>query len=145
MKSKKIIDERVHDYYWENDLNCATTMLKTLSEIFEIKLDAQLIDSAIGMHGAGKFGAQCGLVEGSLMFLGVFGEEKSVSKEKIINTCYDFADKFQEEFGSLLCRELRPEGFKKDNPPHLCEDITKSAVKFTVNYIMNGTNFNFDQ
>ncbi|SNS52293.1 C_GCAxxG_C_C family probable redox protein [Anaerovirgula multivorans] len=141
MKFKEIIDERVHDYYWKEDLNCATTMLKTLAEIFEIKLESQIIDSAIGMHGAGKFGAQCGLVEGSLMFLGIFGRGKGVSQEIIISICYDFADNFQEEFRSLVCRELRPEGFKDDNPPHLCEDLTKRAVKFTVNYIMNNRDF----
>jgi len=31
----------------------------------------QLLDAAVGMHGAGKYGAQCGLVEGSLMFIGL--------------------------------------------------------------------------
>lgn len=137
MKYNDLIEERVHDYYWEKDLNCAATILKTLAEIFEIGLDSQVINSAVGMHGAGKFGAQCGLVGGALMFLGILGSKKVISQKKIINTCYNFANEFQEEYGSLVCRELRPEGFKKDNPPHLCEGITKRAVKFTVNFIMN--------
>ncbi len=135
MKIKKLIDERVHDYYWKEDLNCATMMLKTLAEIFEVELVPQVIDSAIGMHGAGRFGAQCGLVEGSLMFIGIIGGLNGISPEEIINNCYNFADEFNEQFGSLVCRELRPEGFKKDNPPHLCEDISKQAVEFTVEYV----------
>jgi len=135
MELNKLIDERVHEYYWEQDLNCATTMLKVLAEIFEVKLNYQVIDAAISMHGAGKFGAQCGLVEGSLMFLGIFGRKRGIAQEDIIGTCYNFAHQFQDIFGSLVCRELRPEGFNKDNPPHLCEDITKRALEFTTNYI----------
>ncbi|AZO96406.1 C-GCAxxG-C-C family protein [Halocella sp. SP3-1] len=135
MNYDNIIKERVHQYYWEEDLNCATVMLKILAEIFEVKLNSQVIDSAIGMHGAGSFGAQCGLVEGSLMFLGIFGKKQLISHGEVIEKCYNFADKFQKEFGSLLCSELRPEGFKKDNPPHLCEDMTREAVGFTVNYV----------
>ena len=32
-----------------------------------------MLDAALGMHGAGKYGAQCGLAEGTLIFLGTFG------------------------------------------------------------------------
>jgi hypothetical protein len=69
------IRKKVHDYYWEDDVNCATVMLKILSELHDLKLDQQVVNSAIGMHGAGRFGAQCGLVEGSLMFIGIFGKK----------------------------------------------------------------------
>jgi hypothetical protein len=65
-----LVRERVHTYYWRNDINCAITTLKILSERFGIELSAQVIDSALGMHGAGEYGAQCGLVEGVLMFKG---------------------------------------------------------------------------
>lgn len=136
MKIKELIEERVHYCYWEKDYNCAITMLKILAEIFEVELSSQVIDSAIGMHGAGKFGAQCGLVEGSLMFTSILGRRNGIAQEEIISKCYTFADEFQKRFGSLLCRELRPEGFKKDNPPHLCEEMSKRAVEFTVNFIM---------
>lgn len=132
---EELISQRVHRYYWEEDVNCATTMLKTLAEIFTVSLSQQIIDSAIAMHGAGKFGAQCGLVEGSLMFMGLWGREQGYSDQQIVDKCCIFAQSFQDKFGSLLCRELRIEGFKPDNPPHLCEEITKKAVAFTAEYI----------
>lgn len=135
MIEKINIKERVHNYYWQEDLNCATTILKVLAEMFAVDLEQQLIDAAIGMHGAGKFGAQCGLVEGSLLFLGIYGRKQDFSKEDIIKLCYNFADQFEHEYGSLICKDLRPAGFKKDNPPHLCEEITNSAAKFASNYI----------
>lgn len=133
---EELISQRVSRYYWEEDVNCATTMLKTLAEIFNISLSQQVLDAALAMHGAGKFGAQCGLVEGSLMFMGIWGRQKGYLDQKIIDNCRIFAQSFQEGFGSLLCKELRVEGFKPENPPHLCEGLTKKAVGFTAQYII---------
>jgi C_GCAxxG_C_C family probable redox protein len=131
-----LIEERVHHYYWNKDLNCATTALCVLAEIFEIDLCSQVIDSAIGMHGGGKFGAQCGLVEGPLMFIGIFGKEQGIDDKDIVNYCYCFLKEFQIKFGSIVCKDLRPQGFKPKNPPHLCEELTKRAIEFIVNYLI---------
>jgi C_GCAxxG_C_C family probable redox protein len=136
MIQDEYIKQRVSDSYWSEDINCATTMLNILSELHKINLDRQVINAAIGMHGAGGFGAQCGLVEGSLLLIGILGKEKELPTETIINLCYCFAQEFEEEFGSLLCKQLRPQGFKPDNPPHLCEGLTNQAVKFTAEYLM---------
>lgn len=132
---KEYIQEKVHRYYWEENINCATVMLKVLSELHNVKLDQQVINSAIGMHGAGGFRAQCGLVEGSLLFIGIWGMQNGLDAEKIIDLCYGFAKEFEQEFSSLSCKQLRPEGFKADNPPHLCEPLTAKAVKFTAEYL----------
>ncbi len=137
MKTQTLINDRVHQYYWEDDLNCATTVLRILAEIHKIDLCPETVYSAIGMHGAGGFRAQCGLVEGTLMFLGIIGKERGRQDEEIIRYCFDFANEFQRNFGSLACRDLRPQGFKPDNPPHLCEELTKKAVKFIVDYLEN--------
>ncbi|MDD5014829.1 MAG: hypothetical protein PHW73_06985 [Atribacterota bacterium] len=67
MKVKNLIDERVHVYYWKDKINCAMTTLKILGEIFSIDLDPQVSNSAIGLNGAGRYQAQCGLVEGALI------------------------------------------------------------------------------
>ena len=135
MKSDFSIEERVHNYYWNDDINCATTLLKTVSEIFQIELSQQVIDSAVGMHGAGKFGAQCGLVDGSLMLIGIIGRNKKLSDEITVKNCFRFAEEFQKKFGSLNCSTLRPEGFKPENPSHLCEGLTVEAIKFSADFI----------
>lgn len=64
------ISNMVHKFYWVDDYNCATTVMKSLASKYSIEVKEQVINSLIGMHGAGKYGAQCGLVEGSLMFFG---------------------------------------------------------------------------
>ena len=135
MQTKELIQIRVKEYFWRDDINCATTNLKILSEKFSIELTSQVIDAALGMHGAGKFGAQCGLVEGTLMFLGIIGRAHNISDESIVNSCNEFAGKFENRFTSLLCSVLRPEGFKSEHPPHLCEILTCEAIYFNVEFI----------
>jgi hypothetical protein len=142
LEIKDFVQAEVSKYYWRDDLNCATTNLKILSEIFSIELSGQVIDAALGMHGAGKYGAQCGLVEGTLMFLGIIGRGKRISDDKIVDSCHEFAKQFENRFQTLLCKVLRPEGFHQDNPPHLCEELTCGAVMFNVGFVADFINKN---
>jgi Putative redox-active protein (C_GCAxxG_C_C) len=137
---KESIEQRVHHSYWDKDLNCATTMLMILADLFRIDLEAQVIHSAIGMHGAGGYGAQCGLVEGSLMFMGILGKAKGLPDREIISMCKQFAAAFESSFGSLGCAVLRPAGFAPDNPPHLCEELTRRAVAFSYDFLGGAQN-----
>jgi acyl-CoA thioesterase-1 len=134
--SKIVIAVRVHDYYWKEDLSCTITTLKTVSEIFNFKLDHQVIAAAFGLN-AGRLGSQCGLAEGALMFIGIYGQQKGLESQGVAELCHKFSSNFQAEFGSVLCKELRPQGFSSDNPPHLCEDITKQAIAFSAEFISN--------
>ena len=128
MDRRAFVAERVHRYYWDHDYNCASTTLRILGEWLDFEINEHVLDAAIGMHGAGAFGAQCGLVEGALMFLGLVGAARGVKEQDIIDACYEFARQFEARFGSLLCRELRPQGFCADNPPHLCEPLSCEAI-----------------
>ena len=129
------LQERIHTLYHVHDYNCARTTLLCLGERFGIPISQQVFNAAIGMHGAGFFRAQCGLVEGALMFFGLWGTEKGMTEEEIGKLCYRFAETFTERFGSLLCRELRPGGFQKTDPPHLCETLTEMSIAFTMDFL----------
>lgn len=130
------IVNRVHELYWKDDLNCARTTLICLGELFNINIDKQVLSAAIGLHGAGKYRAQCGLVEGTLLFIGIYFCQMGISEDEIVSACYDFASTFEEKFGSLRCRELRPTGFSENDPPHMCEKITCEGVEFSYNFIL---------
>jgi hypothetical protein len=134
MKLQELIDARVHDYYWKEDFSCAITTLKILSELYYPALHPQVIDAAFGLN-AGRCGMQCGLVEGALLFIGVYGNQNDMTKEEITDVCHIYCNEFQTAFGSLLCKKLRPQGFFANNPPHLCENLTKKAVEFSANFI----------
>lgn len=135
MQKTQFIQDSVEKFYWQDDINCATTTIKVLANYYELKLDDQIIDCAIGMHGAGEYGAQCGLVEGVLMFLGIYGRKKGLSKDDIVMYCNEFTRQFEQKFTSIQCAELRPQGFHPDNPPHLCEPLTCKSLEFSIDYI----------
>ena len=128
------IDARVHDYYWNEDLSCTITTLKILSELLHFEIHPQVMEAAYGLN-AGRLGSQCGLVEGMLLFIGVCAQQKAIDPKDIAELCHNFAIGFQSEFKSLLCKELRPQGFSSDNPPHLCEKLTKLAVAFSADFV----------
>lgn len=135
MNKEEFVKENVKQYYWSEDINCTTTTLKVLAKYFNITLDEQLIDGAVGMHGAGEYGAQCGLVDAVLIFLGIYGRKRNIAKDDIILYCHEFARQFEEKFKSLQCSTLRPEGFNSSNPPHLCESLTCNVIEFSMQYI----------
>lgn len=132
---QEYIDQKVHELYWKEDVNCTTASLLTLSQILNINLCSQLLDAAAGIPGAGRYGAQCGLVGSTIMLIGIQGKIKGLDHEKIVTICNDFSRGFEKKFGSLNCRDLRPQGFNPNNPPHLCEKITKEAILFSINYL----------
>ena len=129
------VTEKVHSLYYDLDLNCARTMLRCLGEVFQFQVGEDLMEAAVGLHGAGGFRAQCGLVEGALLFIGLFGAGKGLEDEKRSALCYEFAERFTEIFGSLRCEKLRPGGFRKDDPPHRCESLTVSAILYVCRFI----------
>lgn len=129
------INAKVHYLYWEKNLNCAKTTLICLSKIFDTEINSQIFDAAIGLSGAGQFRAQCGLVEGGLIFIGIYFSKIGLKEAEIRKICHDYAEGFQNKFGSLRCCDLRPTGFVATNPPHLCEKITCSAIDFAYCFI----------
>lgn len=129
------VEDRVRTCYHRDDSNCVTTTLKILSERFNLPLQSQVMDAALGMHGAGGHGAQCGLVEGGLLFIGILGRAKRLGDNEIIDLCKKFGQGFETRFSSLLCRELRPEGFSPQNPPHLCEPLTCKTINYAIDFI----------
>lgn len=129
--------KNVNKYNVEMGLNCAITSLKVLAEEFTTEISDQIIYGAIGMNGAGQYGAQCGLVEGGLMFLGIYLAENGVKAAEISSICNRFASEFVAHFSSLTCSDLRPEGFKSTNPLHICSDLIVQALEFDIKFINN--------
>ena len=77
------IEKKVHELYWDCNVNCARTMLLCLGELFGVTYEPQMLNAAVGLHGAGGYRAQCGLVEGSLMFAGVYLNGLGWEEERI--------------------------------------------------------------
>lgn len=84
-KEKEWIRREVHHLYHDCDVNCASTMLHCLSILFSMPVSDDVFASALGMHGAGYYRAQCGLVEGTLMFIGLYGWKIGSSRDEIVS------------------------------------------------------------
>ncbi len=135
MDTRALVTDRITRYYREEDLNCAVATLKILGEQFDVEISGQVLDSAVGMNGAGQYRAQCGLVEGAVMFLGILGRRLKMSDDDITEWTREYASQFEKRFGSLSCRVLRPEGFDENNPPNICEPISIDAVCFDIEFV----------
>lgn len=135
MTDLELIKERVYHYFWDLDIQCGRTSLLCLSELFGVKVEEQTVQAAIPMAGAGCFGAQCGLVEGSLMFIGIFFSQRGRTDEEIYHISFRFANEFTRKFSSLRCMELRPKGFSRTDPPHMCDMFGVEAITFTYEFI----------
>ncbi len=135
MNSEEFVQRRIDQYFCDQELTCTISTLRILSEHFNVDVPPAVYDAATGMHGAGQYGAQCGLVEGALMFLGVVGRQRGFDEDDIVNACHDYAAYFDKRLGSLICAVLRPEGFSDDNPPHLCRDRACVALLMDIEFI----------
>lgn len=128
-------NELIHHLYHDKDYNCAITTLICLGKEFGVEIDQQVLDSAICLNGGGRFRSQCGLVEGALMFIGIYATALGMKKKDMMKIAYGFCEGFTARFGSLLCRDLRPGGFQKDDPKHMCEPLTQRTVAYAVDYL----------
>ena len=117
----------MHKLYWEDDINCAGTMLRCLSEAFDIKLDRQVLSAAAGMHGAGGYGAQCGLVEGALLFIGIYCGLTRAGCEKAADYCCEYAKAFENKFASLRCHDFAAGRFLQSRTRRIC--VKRSPVR----------------
>lgn len=135
MDSVKEIKEKIHEMYWEQQGSCANIMLHCLSELMNLKLERQVSACVTGLHGAEKFGAQCGLALAGQMFIGIYYRQMDKEDAGAVSCCAQYAETFSNKFGSLVCSELRRSGYIYSDPRHLCEQLTCDAVIITYNFL----------
>jgi C_GCAxxG_C_C family probable redox protein len=137
---ENIIAERVHHFYWDNDWPCVPTVLTTYKELFDVNISEDVIAASRGLGGGGEYGAQCGLLEANLIFIALFGKENNYTQQQINELCSQFCGRFEKKFESLLCRDIRPEGFVPENPPHLCEPRTVESMLLALEFFSKKMN-----
>jgi len=148
MTLEELVAARVKKMYHDLDLSCVHTTLKILAEVFNTEVSQQTYDSSSGMlGGGGYYGAQCGLVQGGIMFIGILGARYRLDKDTVSQHCFDYSAQAEKELESLLCREIRPEGFADDNPQNLCEPRTNQSIVSAAQFIADrfGLPFNLPQ
>lgn len=102
-------------YYYEGNYNCAETILRAGNEYYNLGLhDRDMI--AFGGFGAGiQTGNTCGAVLAGVGILSMKYIEKKAHESKDIKPVTSMLMReFREKYGSVLCKDIKPQSFKPD-------------------------------
>ncbi|MBR4573307.1 MAG: C_GCAxxG_C_C family protein [Lachnospiraceae bacterium] len=102
-------------YYYEGNYNCAETIIRAGNEYYDLGLhDRDMI--AFGGFGAGiQTGNTCGAVLAAVSVLSMKYIEKNAHESKDIKPVTTaLIREFNNKYGSILCRDIKPLSFKPD-------------------------------
>ena len=95
---------------FESGYNCAQAVFATYADLFGMDKETALKLSSPMGAGIGRMREVCGTVSGMSMLLGLKEGNADVSdqaaKQRVYEKTRQMADRFKEESGSILCREL---------------------------------------
>jgi len=124
---------------FKEDFNCAQSIFGTYATHYGLDRDKALKISTGFGGGMARCGKTCGAVTGAFMVIGLkngMGISKDIeAKEKTYQIILEFSNKFQENNGSLICKELlgcdlnTPEGKDYFNQNELFEKKCLHCVK----------------
>lgn len=122
---------------FESGYNCAQAVVMAYAD--EMGMDektASTLASSFG-GGMGRLGEVCGAVSGMFMVLGVLygysDPSDRLAKMEHYTIIKQFGEKFKNENGSLLCRELLKAQQDEDAPR--CVDLVERACQMLDKYI----------
>ncbi len=121
------LTERVARYFVSGKYNCAMTVLEVSAEHFGISLSPQALGVAQFLPGAGGTGGLCGLISGTLMFLGVWAYEHDLHRSALTAEARALIVAIEGHFGSTLCTDLRP--------PEGCGTFALDYLNFTLPHL----------
>lgn len=130
--------ETVRKYFYNGGLNCAETTLRCLIEDGAVDAPLDTVRMMTGFGGGMQRGAACGAVVGAVAALGwVTGRtEPGGPRAASAAAVREFLQRFEVEFGTLTCRELRAvyareHGLKSDGMYRSCTVFVEKAVELT--------------
>ena len=120
----------------ETDYHCGEVVVRTILHELRIKASASVLSISASMNGGGRAGAQCGILEAGLFVLSLlYGRHsEKQSREPLQSLAFQLTKKFETEYKSLLCRDIRPEGFYSTQPRGLCTERIIYGIFFLLDF-----------
>ena len=118
-EGKIMLKDLLPKYYFDQNYNCAETILRAANEYYDLGLhDKDMI--LVGAYGAGiQSGNTCGAVLSVAAVLSLkYVEAKAHESEDIRPVVQKMMGKFNEKYGSILCKDIKPQSFK---PEYRCQ------------------------
>ncbi|MBR5471395.1 MAG: C_GCAxxG_C_C family protein [Oscillibacter sp.] len=123
-------------YFYNGGLNCAESTLRCLIEDGVIDAPMDIVRMMTGFGGGMQRGSTCGAVVGAVAALGwVTGRtDPDGSRTESAAAVREFLKRFEEEFGTLSCRELqatyvKEHALKSDGMYRKCTVFVEKAVE----------------
>lgn len=120
-----MLKDIIQKYYFEKNYNCAETVLRAANEYYGLELhDRDMI--MVGAYGAGiQSGNTCGAVLSAAAVLSLkYVESKAHESEDIRPVIQKMLRKFNTQYGSILCKDIKPQSFK---PEYRCLKTVEMA------------------
>ena len=112
-------------YYFDGNYNCAESILRAGNEYYDLGLhDRDMI--LVAAYGAGiQSGNTCGAVLAGASILSMkYVEAKAHESEDIRPVVVNLMRKFNQKYGSVLCKDIKPQSFK---PEYRCQKTIEAA------------------
>ena len=110
-----MLKDLLNDYYFDKNYNCAETILRAGNDYYNLGLhDRDMI--LVGAYGAGiQTGNTCGAVLAGASILSMkYIEAKAHESEDIRSVVGKLMRAFNEQYGSTLCKDIKPQSFKPE-------------------------------
>lgn len=120
-----MLKELLPKYYFDQNYNCAEAILRAANEYYNLGLhERDMI--MVGAYGAGiQSGNTCGAVLAVAAVLSLkYVEAKAHESKDIRAVVQKMMRKFNEKYGSILCKDIKPQSFK---PEYRCRMTIEAA------------------
>lgn len=127
--------------------NCAQSVVLAYANVFQIDESTLEILSAPFGGGIGRLREVCGAVSGAVMVVSLAMKLNTLipeEKAKLYSYERDFAEKFREIAGSIVCRDLiaaHPHGDVHNSHKPACQDLVGMAVEILESMQLFGDNY----
>jgi len=126
--------------YFDRNFNCAQSVLAAFAARFGLDEAVALKVAEPFGGGLARRGETCGAVTGALMALGLArGTVTPESKEQVYHLAQEFMRRFEDQRGSILCRDLlgydlsQPDGLEKARlsgaTRTVCPNVVREAAE----------------
>ena len=120
-----MLKEYYDKYYFEQNYNCAETLIRAANECYDLKLhDRDMI--MVGAYGAGiQTGNTCGAILSAVAVLSMkYIENKAHESASIREVTTALIRKFNLKYGSVLCKDIKRQSF---SPEFRCKKTVETA------------------
>lgn len=117
--------------YFKNGYNCSQALVMAFQDLVPVEPELLLKMSSSFGGGMGRLREVCGAVTGMFMIAGFLygfdGSESTGEKAEHYGRIQELAHRFEEEHGTIICREMLGLSVRRDTP--VPEERTKEYYK----------------